>query len=1070
MQPTQLNESQQSPSPSPSMSSAVSPADGAMPTFDTEPDEFGLFRSYISCPTFEPNKEIPLDSICDSEGFAVAKVNFTKDWSSVFGPRSSKSPMESANPNSFAPFLGATVSCLMSWFYGGSNMKSVTELDKLVNDVILANDFDRAHLKGFSATRELKRLDEYEQHTKFPSKDGWKETSVKIRLPAEKAHLSTSEEKAPEFEVNSVFYRPLIGVIISAFQEAAAETFHITPFQLFWQRSKNEPAERVISELYNSDAMIVEHQKIQAQPREPGCTLETVVGAIMLWSDSTHLTTFGKLTSFAAHHIAYIPFLPDTIQDIYTSVYNFSALANVLTHLKCELIHAIWMLLLDPAFMHAYEHGIVIQFADGISRRIFPRLFTYSADYPEKVLLASTKFLGKCPCLRCLVTKDQIGQMGTKLDARHRENERVDNDSRRQKIKMTRGWIFERGYGVASNAVERILAPTSMVPTRNAFSQRLSKFGFNFHLMFVVNLLHKFELGVWKAIFTHLMRILYAAAGDCIQTLNKQYRQVPTFSGGTIRHFSRNASGIKKLAARDFEDLLQCAIPVFEGLLPSPHNKIVLDLLFSLAAWHAYAKLRLHTKMTLGFLEASTTVLGQILRWFVNITCRCKAAMAAKTRTDKPPPPTTKKSGARSKKKKFNLCTYKLHALRDYAKTIRLFDTTDSYNSQVGELKHRRVKHFYARTNKVGFTRQIAKHQWRFSRNTRIRRGARLGRKRSWSAPLNPRGGALASEAITSGYTEPDTPPTVHHHISNSNRYHDNLTAWLGAHSGDPALMNFLPRLKDHILAQILGQEFNRGDYEFTDEEQSCITFVHNHSMNPRTHADIMVLSHGDDEDEEKGHPYWYAHIIGIFYVNVRHVGPTSKGSNSQKIEFLDLEYRAGWKARCLYCIGFADDQQFSFLDLKEVIRGVHLLSAFAHGRTSANLAPSIARQPSEKHEDWVYYYIGMFVDRDMVMRFTDGAVGHKSTQDATKTFSQDSYESEDDHECEMGAQEEGSGDPDVETGDLDAVEIGDQLGDELSIDDEDELGVIDEEEAGREEEIEYVLRKDFAYCMSSYS
>jgi hypothetical protein len=141
-------------------------------------------------------------------------------------------------------------------------------------------------------------------------------------------------------------------------------------------------------------------------------------------------------------------------------------------------------------------------------------------------------------------------------------------------------------------------------------------------------------------------------------------------------------------------------------------------------------------------------------------------------------------------------------------------------------------------------------------------------------------------------------------------------------------------------------------------------------SMNPCTHADIMVLSHGDDEDEEKGHPYWYAHIIGIFHVNVRHVGPTSKGSDSQKIEFLwvrwfgrDLGYRAGWKARRLYHIGFADNQQFSFLDPKEVIRGVHLLPAFAHGQTLANLAPSIARQPSEKHEDWVYYNVGMYVN-----------------------------------------------------------------------------------------------------------
>jgi hypothetical protein len=41
--------------------------------------------------------------------------------------------------------------------------------------------------------------------------------------------------------------------------------------------------------------------------------------------------------------------------------------------------------------------------------------------------------------------------------------------------------------------------------------------------MFVVDLLHEFELGVWKATFTHLMRILFAAGGDAIQILNRRY-------------------------------------------------------------------------------------------------------------------------------------------------------------------------------------------------------------------------------------------------------------------------------------------------------------------------------------------------------------------------------------------------------------------------------------------------------------------------------------------------------------------------------------------------------------------
>jgi hypothetical protein len=35
------------------------------------------------------------------------------------------------------------------------------------------------------------------------------------------------------------------------------------------------------------------------------------------------------------------------------------------------------------------------------------------------------------------------------------------------------------------------------------------------------------------------------------------FRDIPTFSSSTIRRFATNALEMKKLAARDFEDLLQ---------------------------------------------------------------------------------------------------------------------------------------------------------------------------------------------------------------------------------------------------------------------------------------------------------------------------------------------------------------------------------------------------------------------------------------------------------------------------------------------------------------------------------
>lgn len=48
--------------------------------------------------------------------------------------------------------------------------------------------------------------------------------------------------------------------------------------------------------------------------------------------------------------------------------------------------------------------------------------------------------------------------------------------------------------------------------------------------MFVVDLMHEFELGVWKAIFTHLLRLLYAQGGNGISKLNERYFKLVIFN------------------------------------------------------------------------------------------------------------------------------------------------------------------------------------------------------------------------------------------------------------------------------------------------------------------------------------------------------------------------------------------------------------------------------------------------------------------------------------------------------------------------------------------------------------
>ncbi|KAG2073803.1 hypothetical protein BDR04DRAFT_1009628, partial [Suillus decipiens] len=265
-----------------------------------------------------------------------------------------------------------------------------------------------------------------------------------------------------------------------------------------------------------------------------------VIISLMFWSDVMQLTLFGntklwptymyfgneskyrhcKPSCNLSNHITYFKTLPNAFKDFTDSKGMNPECA---THCHRELFHEQWKIMLDDKFLKAYKHSIVIHCYDGITQRFYPRIFTYSADYPEKVIIATVRNLGGYLCPHCLIPKDHIQNMGMPQDRQQRET-LVHNDERRLlQVSTVHSLIYEQNLGVGSAAVERILKSQSWVPTLNSFSDHLGPLGFNIFHTLVVDLLHKFELGIWKMLFIHLLRIVMVHDKGLIHELDQRY-------------------------------------------------------------------------------------------------------------------------------------------------------------------------------------------------------------------------------------------------------------------------------------------------------------------------------------------------------------------------------------------------------------------------------------------------------------------------------------------------------------------------------------------------------------------
>ncbi|KAG8958343.1 hypothetical protein FRC05_009001, partial [Tulasnella sp. 425] len=584
----------------------------------TKPNKFGVWREYYSQPSVIPDLDRSLQT-------------FQTGRSLVMQPLSLQPP---TLQEALGPFPNYSTYLHARWLWQNeSGTISAATNQNFINTVLRDKEFKPEDVVDICFTTLRSKVAEF-QPSPFLESDGWKESEVQIKVPLGPQKGDQIFPSSAKLGVPGLHHRSIVDVIKRVLStDRNVLQYHFHPFRQYAVPPGSPPSippQRVVDDIYNSDAMIKEYENLQRSPREPGCNFERVILALQFWSDATQLANFGSAKLWpvymyfgnqpkwarsrsdmhSCHDIAHIPSLPESFQDFVCEQRGYPADARLKTHCRHELFHQVWCILLDKKFVKAYKHGILVVFPDGSLRRVYLRIVTYSADYPEKVIIATIRNLGTCLCPRCLVKWHEIRKLGLKADGKLRQlTRRVDDEKRRLLVKKARKFIYKDRKRVGSTWVEALLGSTSLVPTKNAFSTRLHELGFDYFQMLCSDFMHEVELGEWKGILIHLIRMLHALGGDSISKLDE--RKIPPFGRDTIRKFIYNVSELKQLAARDFEDILQCAIPAFEGLFPEPIDCKIQELLFVLADWHSLAKLRLHTDSTLGQLEAATRVLGQ---------------------------------------------------------------------------------------------------------------------------------------------------------------------------------------------------------------------------------------------------------------------------------------------------------------------------------------------------------------------------------------------------------------------------------------------------------------------------
>jgi Plavaka transposase len=273
-EPIRSNSNSSQPEPSLSSSVATSIGSGVHRIFRTPGNIFGLSRQYEgTSPSYDPEEHISLQDL--SNIHVPAKVSESEG---------------------FYPYPNPTAFALGDWYWNGGAQKSQSSFHKLM-DIIGDPQFRPADVQNVNWVQINKELGTDDDKEWLDEDAGWTRTPITISVPYQSHRgIHPDHDAGPRnYTVNDFYHRSLVSIIqekISGLTDG--HRFHFEPYKLIWQCNRAADPVQVQGELYTSPAFISAHQELQNLPGEPGCDLPRVVAALMFWSDSTQLTSFGN--------------------------------------------------------------------------------------------------------------------------------------------------------------------------------------------------------------------------------------------------------------------------------------------------------------------------------------------------------------------------------------------------------------------------------------------------------------------------------------------------------------------------------------------------------------------------------------------------------------------------------------------------------------------------------------------------------------------------------------------------------------------------------------------------------